>query len=65
MAMFAGLTFAVAAHAGMAAKAALVGQHVQGYYHGAPLLICEYTDARARFEILSQDGKCAPYITVE
>jgi hypothetical protein len=28
-------------------------------------LICEYSGAGAKFEILSQTGKCAPYITIQ
>jgi hypothetical protein len=65
LAICAGLLFALAASAGSTARAALVGRHLNGYYQGAPLLICEYSGPRARYEILSQNGKCAPYINVQ
>jgi hypothetical protein len=57
--------FAVSANAGFSTRAALIGQHLRGSFAGAPLLICEYSGAVAKFEILSQNGKCAPYINVQ
>jgi hypothetical protein len=57
--------FALAAHAAISARAPLVGQHVNGYYKGSPLVICEYQATGAKFEILSQNGKCAPYLAVQ
>jgi hypothetical protein len=48
-----------------AARASLVGAHVKGSTHGTSLLVCEYAGASAKFEILSQNGACAPYIDVE
>ncbi|MDB6082354.1 MAG: hypothetical protein JWN43_235 [Gammaproteobacteria bacterium] len=61
----AGLLFAVAAHAAFSNRATLIGAHVNQSFAGAPLLICEYSGSNARFEILSQNGKCAPYIDVQ
>lgn len=60
-----GLLVAASAHAGFISRAALVGQHVNRAFAGDPLLICEYSGAGAKFEILSQSGKCAPYITIQ
>ncbi len=65
LAFCAGLLFAVAANAEFAARATLIGQRLNGYFGGTPLLICEYAGSRANFEIVSQNGKCAPYITVQ
>jgi hypothetical protein len=59
------LLLTLTAHAGVAARAPLTGQHTSGYLDGAPLLICEYAGERAKFEILSQNGKCAPFIQVQ
>ena len=59
-----GLFMAVAANAGAGAKAPLVGQHHAGYFEGSALLVCKYAGSRANFEIVSQNGKCAPYIDV-
>jgi hypothetical protein len=64
LAFCAGLLFAVSANAGFTARATLIGQHLNASFAGSPLLICEYAGARAKFEILSQNGKCAPYINV-
>lgn len=60
----AGLLIAVAASAAAGSRATLIGQHFKSFA-GNPLLICEYSGASAKFEILSQDGKCAPYINVQ
>jgi hypothetical protein len=60
-----GLIVAASANAGFTSRAALVGQHVNRDFAGDPLLICEYSGAGAKFEILSQTGKCAPYITIQ
>jgi len=49
----------------MAPRALLVGRHLQRSGAGDPLLICEYSGSYAKFEILSQNGKCAPYIDVQ
>ena len=65
LAFCAGLLFAVTANAEFTARATLIGQHVNGYFGGTPLLICEYAGSRANFEIVSQNGKCALYITVQ
>ncbi len=59
-----GLMVAAAADGGSAARAVLVTQHVNRAFAGEQLLICEYSGAGARFEILSQSGQCAPYLTV-
>jgi hypothetical protein len=65
LAFCAGLLFAITANAELSAQATLIGQHLNGYFGGTPLLICEYAGSRAKFEILSQNGKCAPYIEVQ
>jgi hypothetical protein len=61
----AALLFATSANAGFGARATLTGQHLNRSFAGSPLLICEYSGAGAKFEILSQNGKCAPYINVQ
>ena len=60
-----GLLVAVSANAAFTSRATLVGQHVSRAFPGDPLLICEYSGAGAKFEILSQTGKCPPYITLQ
>ena len=60
-----GLLVAISANAAFTSRATLVGQHLDRSFAGDPLLICEYSGAGAKFEILSQTGKCAPYITVQ
>jgi hypothetical protein len=60
-----GLMVAVSANAAITSRATLVGQHVSRAFPGDPLLICDYSGAGAKFEILSQTGKCAPYITIQ
>ncbi len=60
-----GLMVAVSANAAFTSRATLVGQHLNHAFPGDPLLICEYSCAGAKFEILSQTGKCAPYITIQ
>jgi hypothetical protein len=60
-----GLLVAISAHAAFTSRATLVGQHLNRAFAGDPLLICEYSGAGAKFEILSQTGKCAPYITIQ
>lgn len=67
----AGLLFAISAnagfsaHAGFSARATLIGQHLNRSFAGSPLLICEYSGEAAKFEILSQNGKCAPYLAIQ
>jgi hypothetical protein len=65
LALLAGLLVAVSANAAFTSRAKLVGQHVNRAFAGDPLLICEYSGAGAKFEILSQTGKCAPNITLQ
>ena len=60
-----GLLVALSANAAFASRATLVRQHVNRAFAGEPLLICEYSGAGAKFELLSQTGKCAPYITIQ
>ena len=60
-----GLMVAVSANAAFTSRATLVGQHVNRAFPGDALLICEYSGAGAKFEILSHTGKCAPYITLQ
>ena len=65
LALLTGLLIAASANAAFGSRATLIGQHVNRAFAGEPLLICEYSGAGARFELLSQSGKCAPYITVQ
>jgi hypothetical protein len=60
-----GLMVAVSTNAAFTSRAMLVGQHMNRAFPGDPLLICEYSGAGAKFEILSQTGKCTPYITIQ
>ena len=60
-----GLLVAISANAAFTSRATLVGQHLNRTFAGDPLLICEYSGAGTKFEILSQTGKCAPYITIQ
>lgn len=60
-----GLLIAVAADAGIGGRAALTGRHEMGSYAGAPIVICEYAGPGTRFEILSENGRCAPYLDVQ
>jgi hypothetical protein len=59
-----GVLFAISASAHFNARATLIGRHVTTHA-GAAILICEYSGARAKFEIMSQNGTCAPYINVQ
>lgn len=63
--MLISLLVAASAQAAFTSRAALVGQHVNHAFAGDALLICEYSGAGAKFEILSRSGKCAPYITIQ
>ena len=65
LAMCAGVLFAVAANAALTSRAALVGQHRVAGAAGTSALICEYSGARAKFEILAQHDSCAPFIEVQ
>jgi len=65
LALFGALLVAVSADAAVAARATLVGQRLDRSAAGGPLLICEYAGSQAKFEILSQNGKCARYIEVQ
>ncbi len=60
-----GLLVAISANAAFTSRATLVGQHLNRAFEGDPLLICEYSGAGTKFEILSRTGKCAPYITIQ
>jgi hypothetical protein len=59
------LLLAAAADAAISARASLIGSHLIPTTSGSSLLICEYSGERAKFEILSQNGKCARYIDVQ
>lgn len=65
LALLAGLLVAVSAHAALSSRANLIGQRLNRSVAGESLLICRYTNASTKFEILSQSGKCAPYITIQ
>jgi hypothetical protein len=60
-----GVLFALSVNAQGGSRAALIGQHTSRAFADGPLLICEYAGATAKFEILSQNGKCAPFINVQ
>jgi len=60
-----GVFFAVVANAELGARATLVGEHMHVSANGSAALICEYSGMRAKFEIVSQHGTCAPYIDVQ
>jgi hypothetical protein len=60
-----GLLVAVSANAAFNSRATLVGRHVNRAFAGEPLLICEYSGAGTKFEILSHTGKCAPFISIQ
>jgi hypothetical protein len=64
LALCAGVLFAVMANAALTSRATLVGQHTVPSSGGRPALICEYSGARAKFEILAQRSTCARYIDV-
>jgi hypothetical protein len=61
----AGILVALSANAQPSARAALIGKQVNTSNANGPLLICKYVSPNAKFEILSQNGKCAPYINVQ
>lgn len=61
----AGVFFAIVANAALTSRATLVGQHMHVSASGGSALICEYSGMRAKFEIISQHGSCAPYIDVQ
>lgn len=56
---------AVSAHASFDARPHLTGRHFKSIVGADALLICKYSNSRAKFEILSQTGKCAPYLIVQ
>ena len=56
---------AVAASAAQISRATLVGQHRVPGTTGQSSLICEYSGVRARFQLLSQHGRCASFIEVQ
>ena len=65
LAICAGLLMALSANAQPAARAALTARQVNNSHANGPLLICKYVSPNAKFEILSQNGKFAPYINVQ
>ncbi len=52
------------AQADFSNRAALIGHHFKGSVEGNPVLVCVYSGALAKFEIVSQSGSCAPFIEV-
>jgi hypothetical protein len=64
LALCVGLLLTATTNADSPARANLIGAHVKGVSRGSPLLICEYLGAGTKFEILSRNGNCAPYIDV-
>jgi hypothetical protein len=64
LALCTGLLFAISANAQLSARATLVAQRVS-VAGGSSILICEYSGAHAKFEIMSQNGTCAPFINVQ
>lgn len=58
------LLLSITANAASGSRASLTGRRLDTTFPGGPLLICEYSGAQAKFEILAQTGKCAAYINV-
>jgi hypothetical protein len=63
-ALCAGILLAAAANAQTPTRAPVIGRHLQANSGGAPGLICDL-GAHARFKIMSQNGSCAPHLTVQ
>ena len=61
----AGFLDALSVSAQPVARAALIGQRMTASHENGSLLICKYAGSNAKFEILPQNGKCAPYINVQ
>ena len=60
-----GLSIALAASAADNPRAKLVGQRTITSYPGAPILVCRYLTAQARYEVVAASASCAPYLVLE
>jgi hypothetical protein len=60
LALCAGVLFAVVANAQLSSHAKLTGRRSSG-----TSLICVYSGAHAKYEILAQSGVCAPFIELQ
>jgi hypothetical protein len=54
-----------AAGAADSPRAALVGQRVISSYPGAPILVCRYRTAQAKYEVVAASASCAHYLALE
>jgi hypothetical protein len=57
-----GLTIALSASAADDARAVLVGQRIIAEGTQTPILVCEYSAATVRYEVVAAAGACAPYL---
>jgi hypothetical protein len=62
IAICAGLLIALSAAAQDPARAILVGQRVISSYPGAPILVCRYAGAGAKYEVVTSSATCARYL---
>ena len=60
-----GLLMACAAGAADSPRAELVGQRVIASYPGSPILVCRYSTAQAKYEVVAASASCAPYLALE
>ena len=60
-----GLSIALAASAAEGPRAKLVGQRTITSYPGAPILVCRYLTAQAKYEVVAASASCAPYLALE
>jgi hypothetical protein len=60
-----GLLMAGAACAADGPRAELVGQRVIASYPGAPILVCRYRTAEAKYEVVAAGASCARYLALE
>jgi hypothetical protein len=60
-----GLSIALAASAADSPRAKLVGQRTITSYPGAPILVCRYLTAQAKYEVVAASASCAPYLALE
>jgi hypothetical protein len=60
-----GLLVAASAAAADAPRAELVGQRLISSYPGAPILVCRYRTAQAKYEVVAASSSCAPFLALE
>jgi hypothetical protein len=64
IAVFVGLTIALAASAADDARAMLVGQRTVANGAQAPILVCRYRSAAVNYEVVAAAASCAPYLAL-